>query len=136
MWKFFAFLIFSSLLFAEPDHVVTYNKGDRFGDNLLCYLHAKWIAYQYQIPLRYKPFKYSSDLVMHSKEVRLSKDPKKESRIAVGLETGPIDLQREDSVMYVCPYFPEDKQERLIYYYFDVDWKNREFQSLVREMIA
>jgi len=138
MFKWLAFLLLSNFLFALPDHVVTYDKGSRFGDNLLCYLHAKWIAYQYQIPLRYKRFKYSSSLVLHDQEMRLSKDPNKDKRIAVGLENGLIDLQREDSVMYTCPYFPEDpwELERIPYYRFKVDWKNQEFRSLARKMIA
>lgn len=123
-------------LFASGDHVVTYDKGSRFGDNLLSYLHAKWIAYQYDLPLRYKPFKHSSGLVLHQREVRLSQDPRREGRLVVGLENGPVDGEREGSVMYVCPYFPEDPLERQSYYHFDVDWKNREFRQMVRELIA
>lgn len=68
--------------------------------------------------------------------MRLSKDPNKDKRLVVGLENGPIDLQTENAVMYVCPYFPEDQWEKMSYYHFEVDWKNQEFRKIVREMIA
>ena len=48
---------------------VTYTfSGGRFGDNLLAYIHAKWIAYRYHIPLLYKPFDCSDQLVLHNLE--------------------------------------------------------------------
>ncbi|MFA5306719.1 MAG: hypothetical protein WC365_04680, partial [Candidatus Babeliales bacterium] len=49
---------------------VTYGlSGGRFGDNLLCYVHAKWISYKYHIPLLYFPFEYSSHLVFDEAEL-------------------------------------------------------------------
>lgn len=42
--------------------------GGRLGDSLLMYIKAKWIAYYYEIPFFYKPFKYSDQLVMHIEE--------------------------------------------------------------------
>ena len=54
------------------------------------------------------------------------------------LTEGLIDLPQENPVMYICPYFPEDEWELKgnAYYRFDVDWKNSEFRTLVRQMIA
>ncbi len=135
MNKFFLLLFVSARLFAGNDHAITYDKGSRFGDNLLSYLHAKWISYQRKIPLRYRPFKYSSKLVMHQRESRLSRD--KKDRVIAKLEAEPIDLGKTDSTLYVCPYFPEDPWElaRIPYYRFEVNWKDPEFRKEVREMI-
>jgi hypothetical protein len=135
MGKFFLFLFALSAVFAEPDHAITYEKGSRFGDNLLTYLHAKWISYQRQIPFRYKPFKYSSKLVMHDREFRLSRD--KKDRTISKIDVEPIDLEKTESTLYICPYFPEDPWElaRVPCYRFEVDWKDPEFRKGVREMI-
>lgn len=138
MLKGLFFLLLPYFLFGSPNHVVTYNRGGRFGDHLLSYLHAKWVSYQYQIPLRYQPFRYSSDLVLSEKEVRLSKDPDRHKRISISMENGPIDLQSPVPTMYICPYFPEDRWEleKCGYYHFAVDWKDRKFRKIAREMIA
>ena len=42
--------------------------GGRLGDQLIAYMHAKWVSYLYDIPLLYKPFHYSNDLVLDDKE--------------------------------------------------------------------
>lgn len=132
----FCFLLFLPCILLSQDLVVTYDKGSRLGDNLLCYLHAKWIAYEYHIPLRYKPFKYSSKLVLHDQELSLSKDLYKDKRFVVRLDQERIDLHSERATMYVCPYFPEDAWEQKNYYHFKVDWKNQEFRNIVRKMIS
>ncbi len=48
------------------------NWGGRLGDKLLMYVKAKWIAYTYNLPFYYKPFKYSDQLQMHEKDLRWS----------------------------------------------------------------
>lgn len=44
--------------------------GGRFGDQLLGYIHAKWISYYYGIPLLCSPFLYSNQLVLHKEELQ------------------------------------------------------------------
>ena len=136
MWLIF--LCFTHLLLADSTDVITYEKGSRFGDNLVSYLHAKWISYKYQIPLRYKPFKYSSRLVLHAQEIRLSKDPLRAKRMAAIFQPKEILSQSADPRLYICPYFPEDLWEAAHggYSRFQVDWKDKKFRKLVRKMIA
>jgi hypothetical protein len=43
--------------------------GGRFGDNLLSYSRAKWLSYQFNIPVLYLPFKYSDQLMLHEQEL-------------------------------------------------------------------
>ena len=58
---------------------VTYDfSGGRFGDNLVSYCHAKWISYKYNIPLLYKPFDYSDQLMMDVLEIPYSDDLEKQ----------------------------------------------------------
>jgi hypothetical protein len=42
--------------------------GGRFGDNLLSYAKAKWLSYQFNIPIFCLPFKYSDQLMLHEQE--------------------------------------------------------------------
>lgn len=103
-------LFFLSLYSQES---VTYGlSGGRFGDNLISYLHAKWISHEKKIPIVYKPFPLSDELKIDEGEV-----PKGE--------------------IHVCPYFPESSKEihanpRL----FDVDWENELFREDVLKRIA
>lgn len=43
--------------------------GGRFGDNLMVYLHAKYLANKYNFKLLYKPFEYSDQLKFHNHEM-------------------------------------------------------------------
>jgi hypothetical protein len=120
---------------------VTYTfSGGRFGDNLVAYLHAKWISYKYKIPLLYKPFFYSDQLMMHELE-----QPYKESDLALfehqlTLEEGDyLDFSPHSSTLYIIPYFPECRDEYKVphnhYPYFEVDWDDEGFVNEIRTMI-
>lgn len=120
---------------------VTYDLGyGRFGDKLLCYLHAKWISYRYAIPLLYKPFPYSDQLVLHQCE-RHFKDSdfhrfEKTIHPSFGME---ISFQNDISNLYVIPYFPEAMWEHTpqnAYYYFPVDWNDQGFKSEIKKLIS
>lgn len=104
---------------------VTYEfSGGRFGDNLLAYLHAKWISHTQGLPLLYRSFEYSNQLVLDERE--------KACR--------PSDRRNA----LVIPYFPEDSWEvqngrdlnQMPWSYFAVDWENPEFRREVRELMA
>ncbi len=84
-FKFFLFFIFSTrLLYGEeqlqkpclrqPNLIDQQNaitwipSGGRFGDNLLSYAKALWLARQYDITVLYLPFPYSDKLILHEQE--------------------------------------------------------------------
>jgi hypothetical protein len=126
-------------IFLLADHMVTYNfSGGRFGDNLIAYLHAKWIAQQYHLVFLYRPFKYSDELVMDEEEIPLQGISK--PRKKVYLDQGPKEREVYHPTLYVCPYFPEDPSEWMgneqnRWFSFHVDWKDRAFREEVRKMI-
>lgn len=109
--------------------------GGRFGDNLISYLHAKWIAYKYGLPLLYRPFPYSDQLLMDNTSQRY------EDFIftAQQMFRTESDLTNfESSILYEIPYFPECllEYEMLNLWwlpYFEVDWENPEFLAEVKE---
>ena len=121
MKKWLLFLLATASLTAHDG--VTYEfSGGRFGDNLLAYLHAKWVAHREGIPLLYKPFPYSSELALDEREV-----PFKEGDRAL-----------------TVPYFPETQWEvrhtrdkdGKAWSYFAVDWSDCEFRQMAAELIA
>lgn len=109
--------------------------GGRFGDNLVAYLHAKWLSFKHNIPLRYTPFPYSDQLFLHDCEKSSSKKLPtillKKNNLSVINPTAPI--------LYVVPYFSEFLSEHKInpqWIYFKVDWKNPEFKTLIKNLIS
>jgi hypothetical protein len=135
-WIAILFIFFTiNSLRASPAVTYTFS-GGRFGDNLLAYLHAKWLSYRYQIPLQYRSFRYSSELIMDQEE----------SSAQCPLPVVYLDrsnyssLQTDASYLYVCPYFAENPWDPVQYesfpLRFDVDWTDPAFRAIARKMIA
>ena len=114
------FALWASAALFSAESAVTYGScGGRFGDFLLHYLHAKWFAYERGLPLLYKPFAYSSELMLDLHEPPLPSPP-------------PPGL-------FVCPYFPEVQAELDSgewSYFFKANWKDPEFRRVALELIA
>lgn len=135
---------------------VTYDfSGGRFGDNLLSYLHAKWISYKYNMLLLYKPFPFANELILSQHESNIisynyfrkenifNKDMVRDTNCCYFRFS---DLRPENppgSTLYVVPYFPESGCKRSYYTdrnnakwpYFDVDWKDQRFRSIALDML-
>ncbi len=121
----------------SADSAVTYDfSGGRFGDNVLAYLHTKWLSYHYDIPLLYKPFAYSSELLLDGNEIPYSAACHNYALQRTLSEKAPEPLL--DNCLFVCPYFPEIEWElkKEHYFTFPIDWKNPEFRKLANEMVS
>jgi len=142
-------IILSQVLFLVwyiyTEQAVTYEvTSGRFGDNLLSYAHAKWIAYKYNLPFLYKPFIYSDRLVLHGQE-SLYTDEKKESfKNIISLHNEHIIKQLAGlSALLVVPYFPESKWELKTgisfsggaWHHFRVDWSDNGFIQALKEIV-
>jgi hypothetical protein len=121
---------------------VTYTlSGGRFGDNLSCYIHAKWLSYKYDIPLLYAPFPFSDQLVLHEQELHL-KDYKHCFNKEVRYHNKKIDMDALPlKTLLRVLYFPECWQYIKIkpyfkHRYFAVDWKDAKFCKIINKMIA
>ena len=121
--------------------------GGRFGDNLMAYLHAKWLSYKYQLPLLYKPFAYSSELLIDEREIHYSRIDRhrcKKVRLEEIDESTITSFSRKEAKIYVAPYFPECRWEREHFLgpgskpwkCFDVDWDDPLFRKSIRPLIA
>jgi hypothetical protein len=117
---------------------ITYEfSGGRFGDNLLSYLHAKWMSFHTGIPLLYKPFKYSSELVLDDSELSYEIEHSKYVRTYDLSDSYP---EPSDKIpwLFVCPYFPEIPWElnRQHYFTFAVEWRDPNFRKLAKSLIG
>jgi len=118
---------------------VTYTfSGGRFGDNLLSYCHAKWISYKYNIPLLYKPFDYSDQLMLHQLEFPYSEELEEQFGTVV---TYSIDstIDGESGSLYGIPFFPEsnfNRNDDVFPFLFSVDWEDPGFKALLKTMIC
>lgn len=141
---FIALLICSTTYLSGDNEWVSYDfSGGRFGDNLLAYLHAKWFAFEHNLPFLYRPFKYSDKLKLHNADPLYSNTPNPTYRTQSS--RWPLRSQPLLNVVYMCPYFPDiltenTSIEQLSYfvpqYHFPVDWKNPIFRQMVQELIA
>ncbi len=133
------FLISSTYSILGMPSAVTYTfSGGRLGDNLLSYCHAKWISYKYNIPLLYKPFGYSEQLMLDLLEIPYSDDLESQFE---GVITYSMDTQidPENGCLYVIPFFPEsifNRYDTDCPFLFTVDWEDQSFKSLLQTMIA
>ncbi len=151
MKKLFWLFVVVFRLFFNPSEegisqAVTYEQSPgRFGDNLISYIHAKWISYKYDIPLLYNPFVYSDSLVLHvcDRQYTYSELSAFSNIVTLGKNKG---VAQSDSpyTLYLVPYFPESKFEREngvsfsggTWDYFEVDWDDEEFIHELRRVIS
>lgn len=130
--------------------------GGRLGDQLICYMHAKWISYNNSLPLTLVPFKFSEDLRLNILEKRKISESQINRLIKLNIKYKEIqresDINTTTSYVYVCPYFPESIEEHrprkcnniykkfgprnLTRPYFKVNWDDPEFKKILRQNIC
>ncbi len=123
---------------------VTYEQSPgRFGDNLTSYIHAKWIAYKFNLPLLYKPFVYSDKLMLHEQEYLYTNDIEDSFDTILTLGKTLPDTNYKKRILYKVPYFPESKWElkhgisfsNKAWEYFIVDWNDPQFIEELKKTI-
>jgi len=130
-------LMMLSVMVTLPRAQITYEfSGGRFGDCLMAYLHAKWLSYKHDIPLLYKPFEYSHQLVLDTAEPHFTGFTKPGTMVDKSVH---VDARNE--CIYVVPYFSEVDYERNLpwnsnWIYFPVDWQDQQFKSMIQQLIA
>ncbi len=146
MLKIFLYLFslfFYINIFNQSSVTYTLN-GGRFGDQILAYMHAKWVSYKHEVPVLYKNFLFSDQLMLHDLEPHFSLINTNTFKYVKTLNRGQIlDINRNDNTLHVIPYFPECLQEydnpqlmnQFNWPYFAVGWDDREFKQLLNEFI-
>lgn len=134
------FLVFNSNHLEAIESAVTYELiNTRFGDNILCYLHAQWIAYTFNIPVLYKPFKYSDQLMLHSLGKKYVPGIEKQYKQHIVFTKNNIPTEPCSHTLYTVPYFGEPIDDHVRYknwIYFAIDWKDPGFRELIKKSIC
>jgi hypothetical protein len=125
----------------KEENGITYTlSGGRFGDNLIAYLHARWLAFKHQLVFIYAPFPYSEQLKLHNESLPLGN--------VIGLYKKRWTFRSEKdlsslprSTLIVLPYFPESEIElkgnaSFWPYQFSVDWREKNFKQLICSLIS
>lgn len=119
--------------------------GGRFGDNVIAYLHAKWLSYQYQLPLLYVPFQYSDKLYLHHHEKTNDLKNAFKHTFSLVKDTFQKFNSRHNSALWILKPFPEcffefiDPQLQAKYYknlkYFCIDWEDEAFLLEIKKCL-
>lgn len=119
----------------HPTSAVTYElSGGRLGDNLIAYLHARWIADRFHLPLVRIPFQGSEAFQLHELDPPVNLAQFKRTQ-RVTQET-PID-SNADATLYVVPYFSECAYEqRKCPPPFIVQWDDPTFQTQIARCLS
>lgn len=122
---------------------VTYTLSwGRFGDHLVSYCHAKWIAFKYNIPLLVKPFKYYDQLALHDLEKHYCESAARKFKKTITLDNGSLSsIDRNADILYVVPYFPESNFDSYNHNndfncHFSVEWQDPAFKNELKKQIA
>lgn len=145
-------VLFSSTCFLQPRRIsaensnvtITYELNDgRFGDQLLCYLHGKWMSYFHGLPFLYKPFMHSEEFMLHEKEKALWTKEKEASfdQIVFHRKDRKPTNSSENSLLYVIPFFSEHPNDLKYHedwfdFLVDVNWMDPKFRLILREMFS
>lgn len=125
--------------FPAGQSAITYEfSGGRFGDSLLAYMHALWISYISGLPLLYRPFPLSEQLVLHAMEQRYTYPRGKLFKEIILLKyRNGFCFADYANILYEVPYFPYDvsKEPEPHYFPFPIDWNNKEFKNELKRVI-
>ena len=121
-------------------NAVSYSlSGGRLGDNLLAYLHARWFAYKFGLPIYYVPFDYSD-------QFRLSDVDECLTGSYCFKNTYFVNSERKipatsDASLFVIPYYAEYRFEyNWEHFYwltsFQIDWQDPVFKADIKRCLT
>lgn len=137
--KFILLVVIAYFCIAYPSISYELSCG-RMGDNLVAYLHAKWISYRYGQELLYRPFKNSDKFMLHNLEIPLDEHAYR-SRAAMITKDNYRTVNLSDTGLYTIPYFSDFDHEYPGRYFASdsplaIDWNDEGFRKIVSEYIA
>ena len=100
-----ALFVSVSIVDAQTSAITHANKGGRFGDRLLQYAKAKWISQRCGIPLLYKPFQYSDQLMMHEIELLYDEERSKYGREVWVNSQKQVQRRSQEGIVMFCGVF-------------------------------
>lgn len=139
----FIFLFLKFSCFSEENIAITYRPAERLGDQIVDYMHAKWIAYKWGYPFYYHPFKYSDQLVLHDFEKPLTSEVKEQFTNHEDLfYIDQLNKIYSTKTLLYLSHYPDSPDEHASLFWkpelnpVPVDWSDQTFLKLMRTLIA
>jgi hypothetical protein len=105
-------LLTSFCTITKAQTIITHDSPEiwngRLGDMLIMYTKAKWLAFHYNVPFLYKPFKYSDQFKLHFNEQQFSEDlvqGYRSSRLVDTAENADTLFDTTDNTVYTIGYY-------------------------------
>ncbi len=129
---------------------VTYTLGGgRLGDQLIAYLHAKWVSYKYNLPFIYVPFPgfelFDLDEIEKKNSIIFRDQFKNKFTLRPRQSLEKFMESESSDVLFIIPFFSEnfEEHEPASYIathsapmpYFKVNWDDPGFHMLVKKLI-
>lgn len=133
-----------SLLFISQDveavskkiAVSCQHKG-RLGNQIVTYIHAKWLNYKYGFPHLFVPFDYCDQFALYDIEKTFLSDHQNEYKnVVIASKHMRID-KLSDSTLIMVPFFHDEpnsclhKNEKR----YPINWKDPKFHQLVKSLL-
>ncbi|GMU19297.1 MAG: hypothetical protein AMXMBFR12_04890 [Candidatus Babeliales bacterium] len=110
--------------------------GGRLGDNLVAYLHAKYIAYKYDLEFLLIPHAHFNEFELYTNELKFSEWSYSYSIHKTINPHQPVIIDSHANILYIIPYFPDwEYGKNGNQYMLFVDWNNPEFLKEIRRQI-
>jgi hypothetical protein len=119
---------------SSQQNAITYKlSGGRFGDDLIAYFRAKWIAYKYGLPFLYSPFPFSDQFAMADRDTCLNTFLTRGRILTISNEKEIANTPSLSSILCI-PYCPECRVDYLSLPagwcpYIKVDWDDPKFKA-------
>lgn len=127
----------SVLFHQQKNNAITYDlSGGRLGDNLLSYLHAKWVSYKYSLPLIFLPFPNSQSFRCHDSELRLEQSNFEflEKRNVCSLQE-LNEMKNYSSTLFCIPFYYNYVNTSAWDPYPFIDWDDSEFKNEIKQSL-
>lgn len=110
--------------------------GGRLGDNLVAYLHAKYIAYTYNLEFLLVPHAYFNELELYTNERNFSEASHHYSVHKSVSPHQPVIIDPNSNILYVIPYFPDwEYGQNGNQFMLSFDWNDAGFLKEIRRQI-
>lgn len=111
----------------------------RLGNQLVNYVHVKWLSYKYGFQLLFLPFEYSDKFALHDYEVNFLSDHMHEYKNCIKMDRTTKIQELAESTLIKVPFFRDEPNNCLHHKkrkMFETDWNDPVFHNLIRKLLS
>ena len=122
---------------ADPmQKAITYNLSGRFGNRLITYLVAKWVAQKNQLPFLYVPFKYADQFMFHTQETLYRSAVKGQFKQTIMLKSeSEIPHMQNSTLILINLFHPNLSDPNNFQLPYNNYWNDPAFRQFARQLL-